>query len=409
MGVRRMSPHPIRPLDPVRTLDPSSGLVSESSVYVPNNVGLWRTVGVLAGAKASGFAGAVGAFDINKRASMTRGAGEAVERFALIPKQADDVHLLVHQAALEKRIDFVTAGLGRASALAYELPWYRAADLTTGKETHVPAPLVDYAPKVTSAAGAANLWDPFFDPSPNGAASGPSEEFAQLAGISEVLERDAFLSAWRQQAPLQVVDVPDLPDTPDAAGLLKLLAAANAVGVMPTLAFVPTEGSPLVTAVCIITQTSGSRPFAAVGLKASPDPLRALMGALQEGLQIRELFLARTPAAVSPTAVTDDDTRAEFWTTPAAISAMREWIRSFVPAPLPGQHPASTVTTLVQHLAQRSIPALWVSLTHRLPDHIRGMGWVAGKAICPGAVPLTMDETKGLPGPGQSPIPHPLI
>ena len=68
-------------VDPVLTLDPSLGLVSSATVYLPNDVGLWRTVASLANGRTrgEGFATAVGAFDVKKRASITRGAGEAVE------------------------------------------------------------------------------------------------------------------------------------------------------------------------------------------------------------------------------------------------------------------------------------------------------------------------------------------
>ncbi len=108
-------------IDAARTLDPAlGGLVSEASIYLPNEVGLWRTVGGLlanAGTGVSGFASAVGAFDVNRRASITRGAGEAVERFALVPADADSEYLLREHPpqgadTAGQRIDYVTPGLG---------------------------------------------------------------------------------------------------------------------------------------------------------------------------------------------------------------------------------------------------------------------------------------------------------
>ena len=285
-------------VDAVRTLHPSLGLVSEASVYVPNEVGLWRTVGRLANsAPGAQLASAVGAFDVTKRASLTRGAGEAVERFALVPVLADSERLLARSGSLDTRIDFVGAGLGSASALACDFPWYRATDLLTGDPTLVPAPVVDYTP----GRGQSNPWDGYFDPSPNGAASGPSEAFAQRSGITEVVERDAFLAAWRQRTPLEKFDAESMPvatrQAPETRGLSLLLIAARAAGVEPTLAFIPNKDSPLLTAVCIITEEEGPVGFGAVGLKADSDPVIALRGALQEGLQIRELYLARAQSA----------------------------------------------------------------------------------------------------------------
>jgi len=411
-------------VDAVRTLQPSLGLVSEASIYVPNEVGLWRTVGRLAnGAPGARLASAVGAFDLTKRASLTRGAGEAVERFALVPVPADSAHLLARNGNVKARIDFVGAGLGDPSALSCDFPWYRATDLLTGDPTLVPASLVDYTP----GRGPRNPWDRYFDPSPNGAASGPSEAFAQSSGIAEVMERDAFLTAWRGRIPLEKFDAESMPvamrQAPEVRGLSLLLVAARAVGVNPVLAFIPGKDCPLLTAVCIIIEDNGSAGFGAVGLKTASDPVVALRGALQEGLQIRELFHTRAQSAgpvssgaadssTAPTriAVTDDDSRADFWTTAPAIAELSQWTGSFKSSGFPGANPAPEVADLVQYLAGRNIRSHWVSLTHRLPPAIQELGWVAGKAICPGAVPLTMDESKELfVLPGSPSTPHPLI
>jgi len=413
-------------VDPVRTLHPSLGLVSEASIYVPNDVGLWRTVGRLANSTPGArIASAVGAFDVTKRASLTRGAGEAVERFALVPVPEDSEYLLAGNGSPGTRIDFVGAGLGCASALHWDFPWYRAIDLLTGEPTLVPAPVVDYSP----GCGQTKPWDRYFDPSPNGAASGPSESFAQRSGIAEVMERDAFLTAWRQRIPLEKFDAESMPvmvrQSSETRGLSLLLVAARAAGVEPILAFIPSNDAPLLTAVCIITEENGSAGFGAVGLKSASDPVVALRGALQEGLQIRELFHTRMPSAGrvptgsdsgrSPTAgtyapVTDDDSRADFWTTAPAVAELRQWVGSFKPSSFPGCRPTPDVDGLVQYLAGRNIRTHWVNLTHRLPPAIQELGWTAGKTICPGAVPLTMDETKELfVMPGCPATPHPLI
>ena len=405
-------------IDPIRTLDPAVGLVSEATVYPPNETGLWRTVAVLAnsGSSREGFASAVGAFDVRRRDSLIRGAGEAVERFALVPTSADAAHLLAQDDA-ERRIDFVTGGLGCASALAYDLPWYKAVDLLSGKESHVPGPLVDYRPVVDRQADTPgpDPWERFFDASPNGAASGPTEKFAQRAGLAEVMERDAFLTAWHTSAPLHRVDIDELPESPKAHNLAALMEAARAAEVLYTLAFVPSAGSPLLTAVCVITDSTEPAPFGAVGLKASPDPVAALLGALQEGLQIRELFLSREAQAFDiGSSVTDDSSRADFWSTAPAVAGLQDWVATFPAVPTPASQPVPDVDDLANCLARRGIGCHWVDLTHRLPSAIRELGWVSGKAICPGAVQLTMDETKGLSfqRPGFSFVnqtPHPLI
>ncbi|WP_284978090.1 YcaO-like family protein [Arthrobacter sp. fls2-241-R2A-200] len=381
-----MNADPLPTLDPLRTLDPALGLVSESTVYLPNDVGLWRTVGLLANTESRSLASAVGAFDVNRRASLTRGAGEAVERFALVPTRGDSAPLTESDG----------------------VPWYSAIDLITGETSRVPAPMVDYAPAATEQT----TWDASFDPSPNGAASGPSQTFAQISGLSEVLERDAFLGAWDQQCPLHRVDVAviraEARHEPGARTLVSLLDAANRAGVEPILAFVPHSGRPLETAVCIIIGEAGHGRFGAVGIKASSDPIAALRGALQEGLQIRELFLARKQPPAPVSAVSDDESRAAFWATEPAVEHLRGWAESFRSASLPKGGTAPDVETLVSYLASRKIRPQWVDLTHRLPVQIQRLGWITGKAVCSGAIPLTMDESK-LPGSPIRSVPHPLI
>ncbi|MFK0002348.1 YcaO-like family protein [Paenarthrobacter sp. NPDC090522] len=397
-------------LDPVLTLDPTYGLVSEATVYPPNESGLWRTVALLAngGSATSGFASAVGAFDVRRRGSLIRGAGEAVERFALAPVLVDADYLVASPGA--EPIDFVTTGLGRASALACDFPWYRATELLTGAESQVPAPVVDYRPGCPSPS----RWERYFDPSPNGAASGPSEAFAQASALVEVLERDAFLSAWRSQAPLRKVDLAELPQSARDRSLAVLLEAARTAGVHLTLAFVGND-SPVHTAVCVIIGATSSASFGAVGLKASADPLSAMLGALQEGLQIRELFLSRKPAPFGAgDSVTGDSSRADFWSAPQAVSTLQAWLQSFPTEPVPAVKPVPGVDVLVRHLASRGIDSHWVDLTHRLPTPIAELGWITGKVVCPGAVQLTMDETKNLSlfGPVAERLtltPHPLI
>ncbi|WP_246036240.1 YcaO-like family protein [Sinomonas susongensis] len=416
-------------VDPVRTLDPSLGLVSRAAVYLPNEVGLWRTVAYLANGLQGGIglSGTVGAFDVSRRLSMTRGAGEAVERFALAPVPADSDYLVADNVCPERRIDFAAAGLGDASAKTFEFPWYRATDLLTGAESHVPAPAVDYSPGKSNEGAPVGR---FFDPSPNGAAAGPSEHFAKVAGVAEILERDAFLWAWELRPSLEKFRVDDIADgcssDPETRSFVRLLEAARVAGVAPTLAFVPDDGGPLETAVCVILGGERGRLFGSVGIKASAHPISALRGALQEGLQIRELFRARAQRADVPRStmsgfvVTNDESRADFWTMGPAIAELRAWVQSFRALPMPRDRPAPDLDALVKYLAEKGISAHWVSLTHRLPSAIQELGWEAGKAICPGAFPLTMNESKGLSAVLTKPdgrsdhklttsMPHPLI
>ena len=90
--------------------------MSEAAVYVPNEVGLWRTVGLLAngGACASGFASAVGAFDVKRRASITRGREKPLNVLRW-SRPADSDYLIDETGECRPRTDRLRdAGLGMA-------------------------------------------------------------------------------------------------------------------------------------------------------------------------------------------------------------------------------------------------------------------------------------------------------
>ncbi|WJV47451.1 YcaO-like family protein [Streptomyces flavofungini] len=406
------------------TLAPENGLASAHAIRPPRRPDepLWQGLAELhrdrtgAGERQGEALSptVVGAYGISPSDTLTRAAGEAVERFALLPVpdpgsgpisgegRPARIEDLGPQAALDPTAPH--AGLAAADTLDRPLRWYPAQWLDSGAPLQVPAGLVDYPARAEDSDG--------FDPSPSGAASGGTREQALRSALLEVIERDAFLTAWFHQLPLRLLDAdhfasraPD-PGSPGVRRFRQALHAARALGLHPVLARVPTHVPGVVCTVGVIIDTADGRPLAAVGASASDDPATSAVKALQEALQIRSALrlVQRAHPAEHPSRRPPGDLeRAQYFASTAGVRAVERWVATFTPAETaetaetaeaiaPDAPDAVTVTDLLDALHTQGVRPVVVDLTHRLPDPIRAMGWHAVKVIPVGMQPLRMDD-----------------
>ncbi|MFE9631883.1 YcaO-like family protein [Streptomyces sp. NPDC006463] len=389
------------------TLVPENGLVSARAVRPPRRPAepLWQGLAELhrsrTGAPEQQDAAlsptVVGAYGISPSDTLTRAAGEAVERFALYPVPGEGRVARLEQLG-DEALDPTAAGVRLAdpAGTGRTLRWYPAQRLDHGTPLHVPAGLVDYPARPEDAEG--------FDPSPSGAASGGSREAALRSGLLEVIERDAFLTAWFHRLPLRRLD-PDRfladaprPAPPSLQRFRQALEAARAIGLSPVLARVPTHVPGVVCTVGIVIDHEGGQSLAAVGASASDDPGTSAVKALQEALQIRSalrLVQETAPTADPSRRPRTDLERAQYFASAVGVRAVQRWMDSFVPlgdaeAETPG---TTTVQALVEALRRQDVDPVAVDLTHRLPDRIKAMGWCAVKVIPVGMQALRMDDS----------------
>ncbi|MEW1660653.1 YcaO-like family protein [Streptomyces sp. NPDC093707] len=382
----------------------------------------------------------VGAYDVCRRDALQRGAGEAVERYALLPCPEAGPRLF-HVSAAELGAEALPfsdpwAALGHPDANEIPLDWYRGSRLIDGSPVLVPAPLADWtgAPGPSSEADYAETI--LFDPSPSGAASGAGHEHATRSALLEIIERDAVIVAWYAQLALAAVDINQIvtaaAPTLHRRSLRTLLDGARAKGLTPVFARIPTCTPDLACTICVIVDRDGG-PLGAVGAKASGDGVRALLGALQEAMQIHEL-LARmrsrlTPPSPGANVVRHDVDRAWAWTMPKTVDALERWTATFRVEAWDPPRTTPDLATLVTGLSADGANPVVVSLTERLPAAVRDLGWSAVKVLCPGYQPLRIDErpifslhrerihsaarrtgrASALPATEVFPLPHPLI
>ncbi|MFJ9839117.1 YcaO-like family protein [Kitasatospora sp. NPDC101155] len=410
--------------DPLRTLDEATGLARTWTVLPPEAPDgfLWRVL-VDIGVLGPGDTGRtvedyplhlVGAYDVTRRGAFQRGAGEAVERYALMPRPgtgtgtdtdtgADagpDRTGLRHARPDAPALRFTEPGaaLAHRGALDTELDWYRGTRLADSSAVLVPAPLVDYtgSDAADQAAGRPGL----FDPSPSGAASGAGIEQATRAALLEIVERDAVIAAWAAQLALPAVDIDEVlaaaPADPRWRALRTLLAGVRAAGLEPVFARIPTFSPEVTCVVCVLVDRGAEGQLGAVGAKASGSGARALLASLQEALQIRELLtrmrrLLPVPAEL-PDVVRHDVDRAWFWTGAAAVDALERWTAGFERSPWAVPERDPDTSALVAGMVADGADPVVVPLTQRLPAAVRELGWAAVKVVCPGYQPLRMDE-----------------
>lgn len=169
-----------------------------------------------------------------------------------------------------------------------ELTWVRGSLLESGNTVYAPASLV-----YLNFVGARGR-ERFTFPNSNGLAGGRDLLSAVLAGIYELVERDAFVITWLARLPVPRIDFSD------TSGLAAEIARHYRRFEIELVAFDLTTdlGIPVVMAVAF--DRSGALPAVTVGLGCDLDPSTALQRAAMEIVQVRVGSVPRHRQAQPP-------------------------------------------------------------------------------------------------------------
>ncbi|NYD67009.1 YcaO-like family protein [Agromyces atrinae] len=368
-------------IDVAATLDPANGLVRRVMVRPPSGDAdpLW-TIGADIGnndavAMPDGFDMTwVGAAGFRRGRTLARAAGEAVERFALSPRQGPE----------RPRAD--RHDPDRHDPDRHDPPLI-ARSLADGSLTEVDAALVNYPPRDAVAHP---------DAGPSGAAAGATLASAVDSACRELIERDVAQRAWWERASVErIAEAEVRAASRDVARLLDATPT-------PTTSTTPTtrastriehlelrrDGLPPVILCALVDDRAG---VACAGLALEVDPALAIEKATQEALQVRSLLAdlrrleGRTNARV-PLPVVGELHRARYWASDAGVDALHAWLDK-LPASraVPARPPATPFSAAVPD-------AVVVDLTPRLPRAIRDMGWHAVRAFSASLQPLRMTD-----------------
>jgi ribosomal protein S12 methylthiotransferase accessory factor len=209
--------------------------------------------------------------------------GESVERYCAL-RFPDDCMVARHgelkSAALDPAM-LVLHAPDRARALGYsvydettELAWLGGIDLSLNAEIQLPAQAVYLMPPPDTPE--------LFETTSNGLAAGATPEAAQLGGLLEVVERDAFLNAWYHRLSPARLDWRTHPD-PDIRSIGKTYARRD---VEIELYSLPTDHAvPVVLGMAV--DLSGNGPAIVIGLGCSRRIEKAAASAMLEVAQVR--------------------------------------------------------------------------------------------------------------------------
>jgi ribosomal protein S12 methylthiotransferase accessory factor len=149
--------------------------------------------------------------------------------------------------------------------------WVRGHALTSRQPRWVPAALVhlphhpvEGEPKIAASIS-------------TGLAAGADESSATASALLEVVERDAFMLAWRHRLELPAIDLDDLGPGEEA----HLLAALRSTG-MRCRALLLTQDIPVPVVLVVLQGRSSTQPAVVLGAGAAAHPRRALRLALEE-------------------------------------------------------------------------------------------------------------------------------
>ncbi|MBR7672776.1 TOMM precursor leader peptide-binding protein [Streptomyces daliensis] len=152
-----------------------------------------------------------------------------------------------------------------------EIDWVPGRSLTTGRTRYVPACAV-YLPYRFPRGHKA-----WFDPISTGLAAGSGYHHAVLAGLLEVLERDATVVFWENRLVLPTLDLEGLEEGPER----RIVQRLRSEGVQLTCKDLTTDLGVPVVGVRLVEGTR-ERPVVVHSARADLDPRAALLGALEE-------------------------------------------------------------------------------------------------------------------------------
>jgi ribosomal protein S12 methylthiotransferase accessory factor len=255
--------------------------------------------------------------------------------------------------------------------------WVRGFSLPDAADSLLPAQLVYLGWRRTTGEA------PIGYATSNGLACGATLEEAVLAGLFELIERDAFMLTWTNRLSMPLLDWSDDADL--SAFESRYLAPAGARHHAVDL-------SPFLDVPVVIAAAEGDgvkEPAFSLGAGSAPTVVEAAKKALAEAYAVRtwgRLLMLTEPDVPDSSDVTTFADHIHFYTRPPRSVAAQFLVASSdrrsvgeVPA-LAGTTPLERIAELTDRLARRSISAYAVDVTS--PD-VAAAGVAVAKVVAP--------------------------
>jgi len=326
-------------------------------------------------------------------AALTATYGEAIERYCGCVYQSDALRTAAFDDLAEPALD-PTVVVNFSAQQRAEMPseselcdtddtisWVSGVDLGSGAPTLIPAQLVYLSYPPTAEQFIRN-------PISTGLAAGSEPGMAIHNGLTECIERDAFMIYYLTATELPVIDIGTTPPQ-----IQRITDRITARGIELTVLDATTDlGVPVAIAVLVDPK---SRPALTVAAAAGVNPTAVITDAIAEVLQTRLSTIHRLENTNSPAEIVDSEIdsfgdRALVWADHDQLSALDYWIESertttfdaFAPAESTEIDPVESVTTA-------GYDAYAVDITTR---DIDSLGVTAQRVIVPRLQPLYLQE-----------------
>lgn len=229
--------------------------------------------------------GVVGGSSLSKERALIKAAGEAVERYCLLPGNIPAEYKAFNALPPDLAMDpnSIVAGTSRITPnrQSFKIEWISGFVLKPARVCWIPSQLV-FVPHL------------FRDdeviirpPITTGAASGMTLGDALYRGLCEVIERVAFMVSWLRQLPLKRLRPAQNSNGGSEGNLFQMtLEASLRYKLSPEFFLLPT-GIPVFTVLCVLWDFSRIGPPVTVGAKTSWNLCTALLGSLEEANQMR--------------------------------------------------------------------------------------------------------------------------
>lgn len=367
------------------TIDPASGIAAGYLCEQPQEkMPLWQLSIALPsndeGMGKSFSACVVGASGINKEDAITRGAGEAVERYALNKQEGRDP---IAAKGSDLGLSDITPSLVNSGLLGYSFletreddQFYTAKKLGTEERYRINAAAIDYP--ATSPSND-------IDATSSGAASEFNLDRAFCHAIYELVERDAFERAWHGITTPSSITFKDLLKVNNPPKLVASLEFMKKLGSINSFQLATLDSAANIPTVLAVYST-GEGVYG-IGASAGDSIVGCAVKAMIESIQVEYLLRnwkksspnLDTTARTSP--MTEID-RLAYLTTNKASRSIEEFCSRFVNnASLPLSNQSNRCEDLAIMLKKEGIELYGVDLTPRLPEKIRNIGWNAVRVI----------------------------
>lgn len=395
-------------------MQPANGVARGCRVFPPGSSPVWLVavdIGLREARRATSEDGLgfdwVGATGWSRPDAMVRAAGEAVERFSLIPQNPDPLVTLnsltwypdVIQACL---ISPLSRTSNVDSSSVFE-PLAEPFDTTGDTEGHLPGrSLLIPSALVSDPSPDSND----VDASPSGAAAGPSWMFAVGRAILESIERDASLICWALRPRLPFHDSLELAESIRALPrsiLVEVSVYLSKHNLRARTVLLPSEIAGVTTALTFFDGFRGTRSMLATGARAGTSLVDCVASSMREAMQVHMALIGLSEhfqPTTTPSPVIDEMSRALYCLTPAARGHYVGWLNRGMEArdvdfgALSGEQVEFSTTELVLALRRTGLRPIVADLTPRLPSILRADGWCAVRTFVLGHQPYRADDTK---------------